>query len=376
MASPHTPTLRDVAAAAGVAASTASHALNGKGRVDAATRARVQQIAHGLGYHPNRSAQTLRSHRTSTLALMLPTPVLPAREGLSSAAYLNFDWYGRVATTAAQSAFLADHSLLLLPSMKDPNELRRIEMDGVLVVDPSTHDPRLDILTTRGIPSVAVGPGNAALFASCITPDLATTTATLMNHLTEQGARNILVLTPGTNSEWTRATTMACIHWFRDRNIKPRISSHLTSFPGTHTVEYLAAAAYTTTRNALTSKNPPDAILSLTLGAAPAAARAAHDLGLSIPGDVLIAQDIDEPALLTSGPPITAFDFFPEEQAATAVQLLLALVNGDEAAAQHLARSKLRMRASTGEHRIENQRDTPRATVRSNAPPEPRSHAR
>lgn len=92
---------------------------------------------------------------------------------------------------------------------------------------------------------------------------------------------------------------------------------------------------------------PPDAILSLILGCAPAAARAALDLGLSIPGDVLIAQDSDEPALLVSQPPITAFDFFPQEQAAAAVDALLALVNGDEPPVQSYTRSELRVRAST-----------------------------
>ena len=124
-----------------VAVSTVSYALNGKGRVDAATRARVQEVADRLGYRANRSAQNLRSGRTATLGLMLPAP-----DQLSSAEYLNFDWYGRVATAATQAAFHADHSLLLLPSMKDPNGLRRIEMDGVLVVDPMVDDPRVEVL--------------------------------------------------------------------------------------------------------------------------------------------------------------------------------------------------------------------------------------
>ncbi len=60
MSTPNTPTLRDVASAAGVAVSTVSYALNGKGRVDAATRARVQEVADRLGYRANRSAQNLR----------------------------------------------------------------------------------------------------------------------------------------------------------------------------------------------------------------------------------------------------------------------------------------------------------------------------
>lgn len=71
MITPNVPTLRDVATAAGVAVSTVSYALNGKGRVDSATRARVQEVADRLGYRANRSAQNLRSGRTATLGLML-----------------------------------------------------------------------------------------------------------------------------------------------------------------------------------------------------------------------------------------------------------------------------------------------------------------
>ncbi|MDZ7917012.1 MAG: hypothetical protein U5O16_35140 [Rhodococcus sp. (in: high G+C Gram-positive bacteria)] len=36
----------------------------------------------------------------------------------------------------------------------------------------------------------------------------------------------------------------------------------------------------------------------------------------------MVAQDSDEPALLISDPPITAVNFFPEEQAASAVGAL------------------------------------------------------
>ncbi|MCQ4125192.1 LacI family transcriptional regulator [Rhodococcus erythropolis] len=342
MITPNVPTLRDVATAAGVAVSTVSYALNGKGRVDSATRARVQEVADRLGYRANRSAQNLRSGRTATLGLMLPAPDEP-----SSAEYLNFDWYGRVATAATQAAFHADHSLLLLPSMKDPNGLRRIEMDGVIVVDPMMHDPRVDILEKLGIPSVVVGPGNPEQFGWSISPDLFATTETLLNHLTEQGATDILVLNPGMDSAWTRATTIAYLQWCRIHGVSPRAADDLASFEGVNSVEQLVAAAYTATHKALTSENPPDAILSVILGCAPAAARAALDLGLSIPGSILIAQDSDEPALLISDPPITAVDFFPEEQAALAVDALLALIDGDEPSAPTHTRSELRIRAST-----------------------------
>ncbi|MCE4268960.1 hypothetical protein [Rhodococcus globerulus] len=83
------------------------------------------------------------------------------------------------------------------------------------------------------------------------------------------------------------------------------------------------------------------------LGCAPAAARAALDLGLSIPRDILIAQDSEEPAHHDFGSADSGGGFFPDEQAEVAVKALLALINGDEPTPHGHTRSELRIRAST-----------------------------
>ncbi|HCB57418.1 MAG TPA: hypothetical protein DIT15_00435 [Arthrobacter bacterium] len=64
--------IRDVAAAAGVSATTVSHVLNGvaSARVSAETRARVQAAAEQLGYGPDRVARALRTRRTGLLGLI------------------------------------------------------------------------------------------------------------------------------------------------------------------------------------------------------------------------------------------------------------------------------------------------------------------
>src|SRR5262249_58226319 len=59
------PTIHDVAKAAGVSVTTVSHALNGKGRVDPETRARVAQVVHRLGYRPTRAAPGLEAGRAA-----------------------------------------------------------------------------------------------------------------------------------------------------------------------------------------------------------------------------------------------------------------------------------------------------------------------
>jgi len=66
------PTIHDVASAAGVSVTTVSDALNGKGRVDPATRKRVAQVVQSLGYRANRHARGLRSRLSGALGLLLP----------------------------------------------------------------------------------------------------------------------------------------------------------------------------------------------------------------------------------------------------------------------------------------------------------------
>ena len=45
---------------------TVSHALNDKGRIDAATRERITITAERLGYRPDRTARRLRSGRSAS----------------------------------------------------------------------------------------------------------------------------------------------------------------------------------------------------------------------------------------------------------------------------------------------------------------------
>ena len=64
------PTLRDVAAAAGVSIPAVSQALNGTGQLSQATRERVQGIAREMGYRPNRYAASLRRQRAMTIGFV------------------------------------------------------------------------------------------------------------------------------------------------------------------------------------------------------------------------------------------------------------------------------------------------------------------
>src|SRR5262249_21195625 len=65
-------TLADVAEYAGVSASTASRALNGRGELSPETRAAVLQAADALHFEPSHLARSLRTRTTSTIGFVVP----------------------------------------------------------------------------------------------------------------------------------------------------------------------------------------------------------------------------------------------------------------------------------------------------------------
>src|SRR3954468_1310024 len=65
-------TLADVARVAQVATSTASRALQESPRISESTKSRVREAARGLGYRPNRLAQSLRMQTASFVGIVVP----------------------------------------------------------------------------------------------------------------------------------------------------------------------------------------------------------------------------------------------------------------------------------------------------------------
>lgn len=82
MSSPsHRPTIRDVAAEAGLSISTVSRALSGARAVSPQISTRVHAAAERLGYRVDSIGRSLRTQRTNTIGLVIPditNPFFPA----------------------------------------------------------------------------------------------------------------------------------------------------------------------------------------------------------------------------------------------------------------------------------------------------------
>lgn len=141
--------LKDVARAAGVSVSTASRALAGKPTISERTRKRVAQAAAELKYHPNIQARSLRTARTYTIGLIVPTLANP--------------FFATMAAAIQQKATLAGLATIISSYSEDPDQLatsiaslRENNVDGMIVVPNPQVTTELVETAKSGTPVVLI----------------------------------------------------------------------------------------------------------------------------------------------------------------------------------------------------------------------------
>lgn len=148
------PTLEDVAAAAGVSRSTASRAINGGSKVSADAQAAVDAAVLRLRFTPNRAARSLVTHRADSIALVVPEP----DERVSGDPF-----FGQVVQGLGQA--LGETEIQLVLVIVKPGEgadrtirwLRHGHIDGAVVVSHHAADDIEKAMLTAAVPSVFVG---------------------------------------------------------------------------------------------------------------------------------------------------------------------------------------------------------------------------
>ena len=307
-------TVADVARAAGVSITTVSHSLSGKGRVDPATRERVREVAAELGYVPSRAARNLALGRSDTIGLLLPQlPTMPLEELLA------FDYYGRVALAASQAALHQGRALLVLPIVQSASHLASFGLDGLIVLDPSIDDPRLSLLDGLATRTVLMGQDPRGAFGPAVAIDTAGSTRALLDHCWERGARTIGMINSDLSWSATDTARDAYTAWCSERGVEP----HLAIAPASSVQSRpeLAQAAKQTALEMLRSPGRPDAIIGMLEDFGRGIVLAARDLGLEVPGDLLVAQDIDDAVASAGG--ITALDLNVQTQLHIALAMLI-----------------------------------------------------
>jgi DNA-binding LacI/PurR family transcriptional regulator len=326
--------IRDIADAAGVSLTTVSHALNGKGRVQPETRARIFALAAELGYSANPHAQRLATGRHMMLAVQI--------SGFGGKALATDSAYF-VDVLNAISAAALDHgytAVLAAPDMR-PRDVDAFAVDGAIVVDPTGEEPLLTALAARGAPVITTGRVlGASATSGWVDNDLRKAALKVLDHFLDAGYERPAILTGPLTRSYAADTVDAYEQWARERGIEP-LSVAVRSGMS-------AAAAMRAAESMLGRRRPPDAVYAMLDVLALATLHVARRRGLSVPGDLGIAAAFDSEVLRWADPPLTAFDLHPARIGREAVELLTAVLAGRELESRAVTiPAKLIKRAST-----------------------------
>lgn len=152
MSVPAAPSMKDVAARAGVSLGTVSNVLNRPERVSERTRRRVETAIETLGFVRNESARQLRGGGSRTLAYVVLDTSNPFFTDVARGIQETADAHGLV-VYLCNSGDDADREAAYL----DLLEQQRVE--GVLITPADAADPGIAALARRGMPVVVVDRG-------------------------------------------------------------------------------------------------------------------------------------------------------------------------------------------------------------------------
>ncbi len=323
-----TPTIYDVARAAGVAASTVSRAFARPGRVNADTAERIRQTALSLGYRVNPLARALPTGRTSILGMSVSDVVNPVYAGIIRGAQ----------TAAAEAGFTT-----LLADGRESDLLERESLERVL----STVEGLL-LVSTRmsdsAIRSVAKQKPMVVLnrhvndVPSVVTDNLAGVRQ-VARHLAGLGHRSITYVA-GPEASWADGARWQAL---RTVGAEFEITSRRIG-PVSPTVAGGAQAAEELRRQ------PPTAALAYNDQIAIGIIRGLAHAGLDVPGELsvigfddIFASSLVTPALTTVSAPL-------HTMGEIAMRNLLAIINGARPTCSEplMVPTKLVVRDSTG----------------------------
>jgi LacI family transcriptional regulator len=302
------PTIYSIAAQAGVSIATVSRAFNGSPRISEATRERVMQIAHEMGYQPSASARNLAMSSTETLALVFPQISGPYfSEFINGAESVARSHQYHLLVYSSLDADQEDPLLNLLPA----------RTDGIILGTRSSSTAYIHRLHQRRFPFILLGREVPGLETHSLHPDNERGALDITRHLIGVHGYQQIAFICGPqdqlhNSErlqgYQRALNEAGLA------LDPQLLA-----PG----NFDEASGYAAAQMLLERQPRPQAIFAANDQMAIGAIAAANERGLHVPEDLAVVGFDDIPTAPYLQPPLTTVNVAIFEQGAQAVQLLL-----------------------------------------------------
>jgi DNA-binding LacI/PurR family transcriptional regulator len=307
------PSIKDVAALAGVSSKTVSNVLHGQIRVAEDTHARVTRAIAELNYQPNLHARKLRSGRSGILAVAVPNVDLP--------------YFAELTSQLVRAAYAQGCTVLLDETGGSASREQSLltgtaarTADGVIFSPQGvSRDELVDILSESGKPVVLLGEHVLGLPVDHVMIDNVAAGADATRHLLGLGRRRIAVIgtPPGYDDDQEHAE-------LRLRGYRNALQAAGAAYDP-RLVMSAGARRPADGAAAMTAllEHKPDAVFCLTDLLALGAIRALHSHGLHVPDDVAVVGVDNIGQTQYSVPTVTTVAPDKAALAETAVKLLL-----------------------------------------------------
>lgn len=323
------PTIRDVAAQAGVSRGTVSRVLNGGGLVSPEARRVVEEAIRATGYTANHHARSLATGRAGSLAFLLTEPQ-----------HLLFEdpTYARLFRGIAEALSKRQMTLVLLVAGTEVERAGVLDyvsaghVDGVMLVSAHEADPLVNDLVEAGVPAVCCGvPLGHEVKIPSVSVDEAGAARQMVRYLRGHGHRRIGFISGprGTPGGRFRAEGF---HQEMGSDFESRLTAEgdYSIQSGREAMEVLLA------RSRDSGAPMPDAVFAASDRMAAGAIAVLREQGFTVPDDVAVAGFDDAGLAATHVPTLTTMRQPWDDISAKMVEVLLDLIAGEEPGQQAL----------------------------------------
>jgi LacI family transcriptional regulator len=328
-------TIRDVAKAAGVSATTVSRVFNHSELVSPETQEHVRTVATQMGYRPNATAQSLSHGRTQAVGLILPAP--------------HGEFFSEIIRGIDEVAQEADHYLLISSVHYSVSESRaaldalRGRTDGLLIM--TTHvEAQKEVLTGAEIDVPVVFMNSAMQESTYDAFEIENRSGAYAatQHLIERGYRRIGIILGPPDSQDVRERVEGYRAALSESGIDPDAQPVIEG-------DFTQASGYTAGQRILELDALPDAIFACNDYMAIGAMAALQEEGIRIPDDIAIAGFDDIPSARYTTPSLTTVRVPVYELGRQAARRLIAMIHAEGCTSPYHStlQSKLVVRSST-----------------------------
>lgn len=310
------PTIRDVAAAAGVSRGTVSRVINGGHWVSPEARRAVDQAIRTTGYRVNRHARSLVTGRANSLAFLLAEP----QQRLFADPNFSILLRGAAAALDARSMTLV---VLVAGNEAERANIAKYvtagHVDGVLLISTHEDDPLIGSLLEQNVPAVACGiPLGYSDRVASVSVDEVGGARTMVRHLRSAGRDRIAMIAGPLDTPGGRYR----LEGYRNE-LGNRFDDRLVAYG-----DYSARSGSVAMAELLDRAPDLDAVFAASDLMASGALVTLRERGRRVPDDIAVAGFDDSGLAATLDPPLTTMHQPFDRISAEMVTVLLDIIDG------------------------------------------------